>query len=174
MGHDLWFENPCARLHVTAWPEVPLGTDWSGIVTLWSGDCFRIAPWLISPRNRSYLHSHGSVKKCTLCLFSWSMLPTAFCFLTFGSCTATGNASLASSSQHRRLSDKELVQFSSVAQSCPTICNPMDCTARQASLSITNSRSSLRLMSIELVMPSNHLILCCPLLLLPSIFPSLS
>ena len=34
MGHDLWFENPCARLHVTAWPEVPLGTDWSGIVTL--------------------------------------------------------------------------------------------------------------------------------------------
>ena len=44
--------------------------------------------------------------------------------------------------------------------------------ARQASLSITNSRSLLRLMSIELVMPSNHLILCCPLLLLPSIFPS--
>ena len=45
--------------------------------------------------------------------------------------------------------------------------------ARQASLSITNSQSSLRLMSIELVMPSNHLILCCPLLLLPSIFPSI-
>ena len=46
-------------------------------------------------------------------------------------------------------------------------------TAHQASLSITNSRSLLRLMSIELVMPSNHLILCCPLLLLPSIFPSI-
>ena len=45
--------------------------------------------------------------------------------------------------------------------------------ARQASLSITNSQSLLRLMSIELVMPSNHLILCCPLLLLPSIFPSI-
>ena len=45
--------------------------------------------------------------------------------------------------------------------------------ARQASLSITNSRSLLKLMSIELVMPSNHLILCCPLLLLPSIFPSI-
>ena len=44
------------------------------------------------------------------------------------------------------------------------------CTAaRQASLSITNSRSLLKLMSIALVMPSNHLILCCPLLLLPSI-----
>ena len=45
--------------------------------------------------------------------------------------------------------------------------------AHQASLSITNSRSSLKLMSIELVMPSNHLILCCPLLLPPSIFPSI-
>ena len=44
--------------------------------------------------------------------------------------------------------------------------------ALQASLSITNSQSLLKLMSIELVMPSNHLILCCPLLLLPSIFHS--
>ena len=44
--------------------------------------------------------------------------------------------------------------------------------ARQASLSTTNSPSLLKLMSIELVMPSNHLILCHPLLLLPSIFPS--
>ena len=43
--------------------------------------------------------------------------------------------------------------------------------ARQASLSITNSRSLLKLMSIESVMPSSHLILCCPLLLLLSIFP---
>ena len=46
-------------------------------------------------------------------------------------------------------------------------------TVHQASLSITNSRSLLRLMSIELVMSSNHLILCRPLLLLPSIFPSI-
>ena len=45
--------------------------------------------------------------------------------------------------------------------------------ARQASLSITNSWSLLKLKSIEWVMPSNHLILCCPLLLLPSIFPSI-
>ena len=43
--------------------------------------------------------------------------------------------------------------------------------ARQASLSISNSRSLLKLMSIELVIPSKHLILCCPLLLPPSIFP---
>ena len=45
--------------------------------------------------------------------------------------------------------------------------------ARQASLSIANSRSLLKLMSIESVMPSNHLILCHPLFLLPSIFPSI-
>ena len=44
--------------------------------------------------------------------------------------------------------------------------------ARQASLSITNSWSLLKFMSIKSVMPSNHLILCCPLLLLPSIFPT--
>ena len=46
-------------------------------------------------------------------------------------------------------------------------------TARQASLSITNSRSSPKLTSIESVMPSNHFILCRPLLLPPSIFPSI-
>ena len=45
--------------------------------------------------------------------------------------------------------------------------------AHKASLSITNSQSFLKLMSIQLVMPSNHLILCCPLLLLPSVFPSI-
>jgi len=61
--------------------------------------------------------------------------------------------------------------FSSVAQSCPALCNPWT-AAWQASLSITNFRSLFKLMSIELVMPSNRLIFCCPLLLLPSIFPS--
>ena len=117
------------------------------------------------------------------------------------------------------------MQFSSVAQSCLTLCNTIDCNtpglpvhhqlpepaqihviqsnmnnegyllpsvhpqsvslfshsvfvtpwtaARQASLSITNSQSLLKLMSIESVMPSNHLILCHPLLLLPSTFPSI-
>ena len=45
--------------------------------------------------------------------------------------------------------------------------------AHQASLSITSSQSLLKLMSIKVVMPSNHLILCCPLLLLPSVFPSI-
>ena len=65
------------------------------------------------------------------------------------------------------------VQFSSVAQSCPTLFVTPWTAACQASLSITNSRSLPKLMSIELVMPSNHLILCRPLLLLPSIFPSI-
>ena len=63
------------------------------------------------------------------------------------------------------------VQFSSVAQSCPTLCNPMNRST--PGLPVTNSRSSLRLMAIELVMPFNHLILCHPLHLLPSIFPSI-
>ena len=64
------------------------------------------------------------------------------------------------------------ILFSSVAQLCPTPCNPMT-AAHQASLSITRSRNLLNRMLIESVMPSNHLILCCPLLLLPSIFPSI-
>ena len=63
------------------------------------------------------------------------------------------------------------VQFSSVTQSCPTLCDPI--AAHQASLSITNSWSSLRLMSIESMMPSSHLILCHPLLFLPPIPPSI-
>ena len=65
-----------------------------------------------------------------------------------------------------------IVQFSSVAQSCPTLCDPWT-AAHQASLSITNSRSSPKLMSIESVTPSSHIILSRPLLLLPSIFPSI-
>ena len=62
--------------------------------------------------------------------------------------------------------------FSLVAQSCLTLCNPWT-AARQASPSITNSWSLPKLMSIESVMPSSHLILRRPLLFLPSIFPSL-
>ena len=64
------------------------------------------------------------------------------------------------------------VQFSSVTQSCLTLCNLIN-AACQASLSITNSRSPHKPMAIESVMPSKHLILCCPLLLLPSIFLSI-
>ena len=63
------------------------------------------------------------------------------------------------------------IQFSSVTRSCPALCDPMVATC-QVSLSITNSQSLLKLISIELVMPSNHLFLCHPLLLLPSVSPS--
>ena len=61
--------------------------------------------------------------------------------------------------------------FSSVAQSCQTLCNPMDCST--PGFTVLHQLLELeQLMSIELVIPSNHLILCHPLLLLPSIFPS--
>ena len=63
---------------------------------------------------------------------------------------------------------KVTVQFSRV----PLFVTPWT-AAHQASLSFTNSQSLLRLMSIESVMPSNHLIFCCSVLLLPSIFPSI-
>ena len=67
---------------------------------------------------------------------------------------------------------RSTTQVSSVTQSCPLFVNPWTAACR-ASLSITNSLSFRKLMSIELVMSSNHLILCRPLLFLPSIFPSI-
>ena len=63
------------------------------------------------------------------------------------------------------------LQFSSVIQLCPTLCNPMDCSMPGFPVH-HNSWCLLRLMSIESVMPSNHLILCHPLLFPPSIFPA--
>ena len=67
-----------------------------------------------------------------------------------------------------------LNQFSSVQLlSCVQLFVTPWTAAHQASLSITDSRSLLKLLSIESVMPSNHLILCCPLLIPPSIFPSI-
>ena len=59
--------------------------------------------------------------------------------------------------------------LSSLTQSCPTLCNPMDC----GTLSFIISHTLLKLMSIKSMMPSNSLILCHPLLLLPSIFPTI-
>ena len=67
---------------------------------------------------------------------------------------------------------KSLLQFSSVAGSCPTLCDPMDCST-PGLLSITNAQSLLKLESIKSVMPSNHLALCGSLFPLPSIFPSI-
>ena len=64
------------------------------------------------------------------------------------------------------------LKLSSVAHSCPTLCDLIECST-PGLLFITNSRSLLKLISIESVMASNHLILCHPLVLLPSIFPSI-
>ena len=62
--------------------------------------------------------------------------------------------------------------YCSVAQLCLTLCDPMDCS--MPGFPVLHSLPELlKLRSIESVMPSNHLILCCPLLLLPSIFPSI-
>ena len=71
----------------------------------------------------------------------------------------------------KNIQQAKTVQFSSVAQSCLTLCNPMDCS--MPSLPVHHSRSLPKPMSIESVMPSNHLILCHPLLLLSSVFPSI-
>ena len=67
---------------------------------------------------------------------------------------------------------EDSVQFSSVTQLCLTLCDPMDCS--MPGLPVHHQLPEpLKLLSIESVMPSNHLILCHPLLLLPSVFPSI-
>ena len=64
------------------------------------------------------------------------------------------------------------VQFSSVAQACPTLCDPMNCST--PGLPVHHQLPGFaKLMSIKSVMPSSHLILCCSLLLLPAILPSI-
>ena len=74
----------------------------------------------------------------------------------------------------RDLKSRQAFQFSSVQSlSCVRLCVTLWTAARQTSLSINNFQSLLRFMPIQSVMPSNHLIVCYPLLLLPSIFPSI-
>ena len=68
--------------------------------------------------------------------------------------------------------NRTTIQFSPVAQSCPTLSDPMN-PSKPGLPVITSFWSSLKLTSIELVMPSSHLILCHPLLLLPPIPPSI-
>ena len=65
-----------------------------------------------------------------------------------------------------------VIIFSSVAQSCPILCDPMDRSMPGLPVPHQLPVCPSSYMSVELVMPSNRLILCCPLLLLPSIFPS--
>ena len=82
--------------------------------------------------------------------------------------TVCGNANCYSTMEN----SMEVPFCCSVAQLCPTLCNPMDCSM-PGFPAHTNSRSLLKLTSIDSVMPSNHLILCHPFLFLPSIFPSI-
>ena len=99
-----------------------------------------------------------------------------FLFLFFSKDTSSTEADILSVKM--RLSGKLRrilvfsVQFSLVTQSCLTLVTPWT-AARQSSQSITNSRTPFKLMSIVPVLPSNHLILCHPLLLLPLVFPSI-
>ena len=132
----------------------PLGSSVHRIVQA------RILEWVAvsSPRGSSRFRdlTHISCGSCIADRFFTTepprkpfKLPVASCFYIIFKCPGAYIALQFSS-----------VQFSSV-QLCPTHCDP--CTAaRQASLSITNSRSLLKLMSVELVMLSNHLILCPP------------
>ena len=69
--------------------------------------------------------------------------------------------------------ERALEKVSSVSQSCLTLCDPMDCSTPGFPVH-HQLLSLLKLMSIESVMPSNHLILCCPHLFLPSVFPSIT
>ena len=113
-------------------------------------------------------HPQADVKRPILVSFpiqqcsAVSQVPGAICTWEFRGCG------------HIRHTLRTQYKFSSVQLlSCVQLFVTPWTAALQASLSITNSRSSPKPMSIELVVPSNHLILCCPLLLLPSIFPSI-
>ena len=108
-----------------------------------------VYPWYLKEVTVLVLSFSGPASSCWTSLFYPIPLDNWFSFFHFGS-----------------------VQFSSVAQSCPTLCTAPWTAARQASLSITNSRSSLKLMSLESVMPSNHLILCFPFSSCPQSFPA--
>ena len=98
----------------------------------------------------------GTIMQHKFCVFSQSWFPFLFSDYSF---------------IHSFIHSMDVsVQFSSIGQSCLTLCDPMDCST-QASLSITISQSLLKLMSIKLVMPSNHLILIA-LFFCPQSFPA--
>ena len=113
--------------------------------------------------------------------FFWSILLLAVSHILSTFCMSgnfwvgiLGSWILLHSSKEFRILLWHMVKFSSVQSlSCVRLFANQWPAACQASLSITNSQSLIKLMSIELVMPSSHLILCCPLLFLPSIFPSI-
>ena len=92
--------------------------------------------------------------------------------LTYPEHRRVSQSSLASRCESLTMNKCHSVQFSSVAQSCPTLCDPMN-WGTPGSLPFTNSQSSPKLVCIESVLSSSHLIHCHPLLLLPPIPPSI-
>ena len=102
-----------------------------------------------------------------------SPLPICIFLISFFCLTALSSTS--SKMLIRSFEREDILQLTSIQFSRSVVSDSATpwTAACQASLSITNSQSLLRLISIEPVMPSNHLILCCPLLLPPSIFPSI-
>ena len=124
-------------------------------------------------------HSESDTKEATLCTWSKTYFACGSSAPVRVECEGSTTACLAGaltalSEQGDRLPlPQELwhsIQFSSVTQSCPTLYDPLDCSM-PGFLAQHQLRSLLKLTSIKLVMPSNHLILSLPLLLPPSIFP---
>ena len=126
--------------------------------------CFRLLSALLSGSEAAGPHGFSSESTgCAVVPALAAPLPLASGNNSSSCCPLALESAVASCN--------DLVQFSSVAQLCPTLCDPMNCST--PGLLTTNSQSPPKPMSIEPVMPSNHLILCRPLLLLLSIPPSI-
>ena len=150
-------ENP---MDGGAWQAIRVGHNWGTSLSL-----FKQTNTLFCPGSFMRLgHNLSLTQDLTFPVLSWCQtLPLHHCYLD------QEDGKTQSSDLPAAPSSVSSVQSFSPVQLFVT---PWT-AARQASLSITNSQSLLKLMSVESVMPSNHLILCHPLLLLPSIFPSI-
>ena len=172
VNHFLICCKSCVCLHTCVWMYMPIQSCWA---------CARLTDFLYKERVVSaYCCTRGSCEVSASGIMSVFCLPKILSILMIEMSTKC-SLSIKPFSEHFLISNLFNSfsvhiegQFSSV-QSLSRVwllATPWT-AARQATLSITNSRSLLKLMSIESVMPSNHLILCRPLLLLPSIFPSI-
>ena len=125
----------------------------SAIKQFWADSWFSFNRWLVASLEREMSIDFSFVCVCVH-VFNWSTIDLQCCISFY--------------SRAKWFSD----QFSSVAQLCPTLCDPMDCS--MPGLTVHHQLPILvKLLSIESMMPSNHLVLCHPLFLLPSIFPSI-
>ena len=138
------------------------GSDGFPRLLLWPMWIWRLPLHICNIRAHSFI-----LQRCFLCVCVWDLLYQVL--LVPLEIWVKKQRSLVNVGQAININT---IQFSSVAQSCRLFATPW-IAAHQASLSITNSRGSLRFMSIESVMPSSHLILCHALLLLPPIPPSI-